>query len=211
MVTGGFAWRVLGVMTMDGYKSVSVSIEGVAPLIVSNGQMADPLNEWAQALKEISGKRKKSDDDLEEMGRLEFMGRLYVDGKRQPCIPSVNLEALIVAGAKKTKEGMIAKSGVLVDGQYWPLIYSGPKDPDKLWLAKNFVSRVRVSMTSGASVMRTRPQFPEWSLSFDVLYTPDLVNSRQLRGWIETAGRQVGMCDWTPRHGRYLVTKFEEA
>ena len=195
---------------MNGYKSVSVSVRGVAPLIMSNGQMADPLNEWAVALKEISAKRKKSDDDIEEMGRLEFMGRLYLGrDSKKPCIPSVNLEALINKGARKTKEGQIAKSGILVEGYDWPLEYDGPKSPDKMWADKQFVSRARVSMTSGSSVMRTRPQFNAWALSFQVNYLTDIVNLRQLEGWLLRAGREVGMCDWTPRHGRFIVEKFE--
>jgi len=193
----------------DGLKRYAVKLVGIAPLIMSNGQMADPLNEWAVALKDLSGKRKKSDSDHAEMGRLEFMGRLYTDDAGHPCIPSANLNALIVKGAKKSKEGMVAKTGILVDGQRWLLGYPGPKDPKKLWADRNYVSRARVSMkSSGSSVMRTRPMFPVWSIQFEVLAHADLVNGRQLESWLHRAGREVGMCDWTPQHGRFTVEEF---
>lgn len=194
----------------DGLKRYRIRLVGIAPLIMSNGQMADPLNKWSVELKELSGKRKKTDSDHAEMGRLEFMGRLYVDDKGHPCIPSQNLEALIVKGAKKSKEGQIAKTGLIVDGQTWAVEYDGPKDAKKLWADSKYVSRARVSMkASGSSVMRTRPMFPQWAVQFEVLAHSDLVNGRQLESWLHRAGREVGMCDWTPRHGRFSVEKFE--
>jgi len=41
-----------------------------------NGQLADPMNRFTKAIKEITGKRKKSDSDHMEISHLEFLGSL---------------------------------------------------------------------------------------------------------------------------------------
>lgn len=48
-------------------------------MLMHNGQLADPSNEWARAIKEISGKRAKTAADYEEMARLEWLGSLYLN------------------------------------------------------------------------------------------------------------------------------------
>jgi hypothetical protein len=41
------------------YKQLALTIIGTAPLVMHNGQTADPLNKYAKMLKGVSGKRKK--------------------------------------------------------------------------------------------------------------------------------------------------------
>jgi hypothetical protein len=45
------------------YKLLSLTIVGTAPLLMHNGQTADPLNKYAKMLKSVSGKRKKTEAD----------------------------------------------------------------------------------------------------------------------------------------------------
>lgn len=185
------------------HKEIDVTIKGVAPLIMHNGQLADPLNEHARAMKAISGKRKKTDEDHEELARLEWMGSLYLDDDLEPCIPGELIEALIVEGSKKHRSSPQAKSGVICDGN-WPLQYEGPRDPAAMWESGKFkkVAGVRVQKNR---VMRCRPLFRSWSLDFTVSYAPDVLNKETVREFVETAGRLVGLCDWRPKHGRFSV------
>ena len=68
---------------------VRLSIEGTAPLLMHNIRLADPLNPIAKAMKAISSKRKKTDDDLAQLARLEFEGGLYVLPDLGPYLPGV--------------------------------------------------------------------------------------------------------------------------
>lgn len=191
------------------YKTVSVEIQGVSPLIMHSGALADPLCEWNIAKKPILGKpaKKRTEDDLIELARIEFMGSLYM-GPNGPVIPGVNLEALIVEASKKTREGKLSKSSIIVDGD-WPLIYDGPKDADALWADKRFVNSVSAKVNN-ARVMRTRPIFPaDWQLKFEVMYLPSVVSAASIRTWLDTAGSLCGLGDWRPRYGRFVVTAFE--
>ncbi len=65
-------------------------IVGVSPLLMKNGQTADPLNVYAKAVAEISKKRNKTEADHLELSRREFFGALYID-QNGPFIPAVNI------------------------------------------------------------------------------------------------------------------------
>lgn len=188
------------------YQKIEARIEGVAPLMMSNIQTADPMNHWARKLKEISSKRKKTDDDHAEMARAEFLGRLYVGDDGAPCVPGEVLEAMLVCAAKLTKAGKVAKAGIIVDGNF-PLIYEGPRQPEKLVENPRFrnVTAVRVGQ---ARVMRTRPIFHAWALEFTVHYLPSVVDARQVLGWLDAA-QIIGLMERRPRLGRFKVEKAE--
>lgn len=167
-----------------------------------NGQLADPQNSVVKAMKQISGKRKKTDADFDELARLEFQGGLYM-GKTGPILPAHVLEAAIINGAKKSKEGTLAKPAFFVEDSAI-LEYEGPKDRDNLWENEDFriVSKVKVGQ---ASIMRTRPIFDKWACEFIVNYDDSLVNQEQVERWIDSCGQQVGFGDWRPRYGRFVV------
>ncbi len=98
---------------MAGYTQYEVELAGDS-LIMHNGQTADPLNPFSKAMKEISGKRKKTDSDYEAMANIEYKAGLYVDAKNNVIVPSRVLESVLVEGAKKSKEGKLALSGMFV-------------------------------------------------------------------------------------------------
>ena len=92
------------------YKTIDFHIRGVAPLLMHNGQLANPMNKFAKAMKAVTSKRKKTDEDHIELARLEFLGGLYADDQGRAVLPGEVIEGTIVAGAKKTKKGKDAKT-----------------------------------------------------------------------------------------------------
>ena len=186
-------------------KTLNFQIVGVSPLIMHNGRLADPSDSYTRAIKEISGKRKKTDADYEEMARLEFLGGLYLLDN-QPCIPSYVFEACLIGksgAARMENMGKKAAAALWVTGDF-PLMYDGPKDPHELWDDEQFrmVAPVRVGQ---ARVMRTRAMFKEWSAEISFGFNPDLLNEDMVRTWPEIAGEQVGLMDWRPKFGRFEV------
>lgn len=184
------------------YKELTFKITGVAPLILHNGQTADPLNPHSKSIAEITGKRKKTDADHREVARREYFAGLYLFNG-EPCIPAEMQEATIINGAKKHKRGPAAKAGIFVE-RHAPLRYAGPRKPEDLWQDENFQLRVACKVGQG-KVMRTRPIFQQWGIELILNYIPDLVNPEEIRGFIITAGNEIGFGDWRPRHGRFAV------
>jgi hypothetical protein len=183
------------------YQTIDFSIRGMAPLLVHNGQLADPLNPIAIRMREISGKRKKTDTDHIELGRLEFLGGLYLDDGK-PCIPGINIEAMLTDAGRKLRMGDAIKAGVISDGN-WPIIFDGPKDPDKMWEAGKFHDRRGVKLNGKVTVIRTRPIFNSWALKFSVSFLPDVINKKQVVDLVSLAGQRVGLGDFVPRYGRF--------
>jgi hypothetical protein len=96
--------------------------------------MANPLNPFSKELKAVSSKRVKTDADYAEMARIEFVGSLYMHSELGPVIPGANVEAAILAAAKKTKEGPLAKCAVFsADPGYFKLDYVGPRTAKELF------------------------------------------------------------------------------
>jgi hypothetical protein len=189
------------------WQKVSYKLTSDCPMIMHSGQTADPRNKWAKAIKQISGKRKKTDADYEEMARLEFSAGLYM-GKDGPIIPAANLDAMIINGAKKSREGVTAKSGVFALGDM-SMIYTGPRKVDDLWEEEEFrfSALVRVGQ---ARVARMRPIFREWSGVVTLNYEDSVLNLSRLDDWMFVAGTQVGLGDWRPQHGRFSVERLNE-
>lgn len=186
-------------------SSASFHIRGVAPLICHNPQLADPLNEWAKAVAEISSKRKKTEKDHEELAHREFLGGLYMSEKG-PVIPAGNIERMLRDAAAKSREGKNIQAGAIVV-EDCPIIYDGPKDAEKLWGKRDrFAIRVSTGVAR-ARIMRTRPWFPEWELKFEVLFDDLILNRSRISDFVELAGRVCGLGDWRPKHGRFEVLR----
>jgi len=182
------------------YKELKFKITGVAPLILHNGQTADPLNQHSKSIAEITGKRKKTDADYREVARREWFAGLYLYNG-EPCIPFQMLEASLIEGAKKHRRGPAAKAGIIVE-THTPIMYDGPRKPEELWEDERF--RIRVAAKVGTSkVMRTRPFFPQWSIDPVIKYLPDLLNAAEVETFVTAIGLQVGLGDWRPRFGRF--------
>jgi len=190
-----------------GYLQYECELSGDS-LIMHNGQTANPLNSFSKAMKEISGKRKKTDADYEAMSNIEYQAGLYLNSKNEVIIPSRVLESVLVEGAKKSKEGKLALSGMFVDTDAILVYEGGPMNMKQLMESPEH--RICVAVRVGmAKVMRTRPHFKDWTAKFKVSVNEQVANEAQLKRWLEDAGSYVGIGDWRPRHGRYEMLSFK--
>lgn len=193
-------------------RTIKIKIKGESPLILHNGQAADPRNSFAKALKAVSGKRKKTDSDYDEMARIEFMSGLYQFGG-DLVIPDYVLEAVMINGAKKSKRGTDCKTGMFFTKHASLQFPEKPESINEETLNKLFedgentlTSIVKVGMSK---VPRTRPLFREWSCEAEAIYDPQYLNLDSVKDFAADAGRQVGIGDWRPKHGRFTAEVVE--
>jgi hypothetical protein len=183
---------------------LTISVEGVSPLLMHNGQLANPLNPLVKEMKQHTGQRKKTDETYEEISRLEFKAGLYLNENGDVIIPSEVIESCLVDGAKKSKLGKQFKSAICVTDAVL-LQYGPPKTVDEMWADPAKFVDVRACKVGQARVMRTRPIFRNWGITFEVLYDSEQVNEENILRAVEDAGRQVGMCDFRPKFGRFQI------
>lgn len=186
-------------------KERSYTIRGVAPLVMHNEQLSDPLNKWSKLVAEISKKKRKTEDDLMEMSRREWFGGLYYGEKIGPHVPERCVERMLRDAAAKEKRGKDVQAALIVT-EPCKLLYDGPRDPDVMWKSERFLLRASVGQ-NGKRVIRSRPMFTDWSLTFVVNYDETVLQESDIDRFVEVAGRLCGLLDWRPKHGRFTVEK----
>ncbi len=146
---------------------------------------------------------KKTEEDVIEIQRLEFALGIYHDGDR-PVISADMVLAAVRDGAKAMRLGKEVERSVFLAEEAVPLEYEGPKSVSALWKNKRFVDS-RTVKVGAARVLRTRPKFEAWSLSFALEYDPDHLDRDALERAVVNAGSRVGLGDYRPRYGRFDV------
>lgn len=176
---------------------------GTEPLLMHSSRLANPLDDAAKAVKAVTSKRKKTDEDHEKIAYLEFLGGMYFDPQVGPYIPGENIMRCLVDGGKLTKQGTAITRGVIIKDQVNALAYDGPRNQDDLWAAKFYdMSSSKVGMQR---VMRTRPMFRTWSVQATGMVDPSVLELTDIETIATNAGLMVGLGDWRPRYGRFSV------
>jgi len=125
-------------------------------------------------------------------------------------IPVIALENCIIHAGREFKADKrrtmkeILKATIFVRPDY-AIVNDGVKEPD-------FIHEAQVvnPNTKGRNI-RYRPAFKEgWTARFQIdIDDPEVVPAERLKEILEFAGRRVGVGDWRPRYGRFLVAEFK--
>jgi hypothetical protein len=191
-------------------KTIKVKWTGIRPLVMHNGLMADPTNPLVRRIKEITskGSKKLTDADHEERDRLEWDAGLYWDTQDGLIMPSDNIERCIQLGAQKSRIGKDVQAAVFCATPHAVINHAGPKDKDKLYADPRYTLRKGVAVQK-SRIIRIRPMVPTgWSMTFDIEFDEGIVNPKNLLKAMADAGSLVGIGDWRPKFGRFLVEEI---
>lgn len=183
-------------------KTLKVTLTGTAPLIMHSDRAAIPGSDENRYLKELSGKRKKTEEDHVELAYREFFVGLYINDELGPYLPADNLLKALVEAGQKFKQGKIVKSAVIVDHDM-SLKYDGPRDAESLWEKKFYLQKTVVVQRN--RVARTRPMFTDWSVDADITFDEDMIDLADVKKLLSVAGSYIGLCDFRPKYGRFTV------
>ena len=183
-------------------NTIRLKITGTRPLLMHSDKFANPLDPLTKAHKELTSKRKKTDEDHEAIAKSEWMGGLYID-EAGPYLPGVNIESCLVAGGKLSKLGTQLKRSVEVLDEKCHLIYEGPRTAAGLWAARFYDARSVKVQT--ARLMRYRPLFRDWACVVEISYDPESINREQVIKCLEDGGQYCGVGDYRPKFGRFTV------
>jgi hypothetical protein len=191
-------------MSTNTIKTMHVKIRGVgAGLLMHSDRGMDRSDPLFRAMKEntsITGK-KRTDEIEEQKAKIEFSQSFYFDEDMGPYIPAQNIESCLKEAAKAQKLGKEFTRSVMVVEDKAPLEYDGPKSIDGLW--KGGFRDSRTVKLGQSRIIRTRPLFKNWSISFTVQYDSEFIDKETLDWAIETAGNRSGLGDFRPRFGRF--------
>lgn len=184
-----------GIAFQQPYR-VEVTIKGVAPIL---------FHAWNCESVESKGKAKKGSaekktDDVESY--------VYRNKDGDLCIPGEYLRGAIVGAAKfmqdprspRKSAADLFKAAIV---SLTPLASLGVKTWD--YLDKRRVTIMRNAIT------RSRPAMAEgWTCTFVLMVNlPEYVDEHMLNSTIQQAGRLIGLADFRPSFGRFLVTDYK--
>jgi len=187
--------------------TIEATIKGVAPLM----QHRYPIPDLASMSK--GGHKSTGAKDYSQ----EWKEYLYANAAGQIYQPSSHIEGAMIkaaAGFKVTgKRGKSYKdlfsANVFVD----PVeILHGIALPEELDTDgdKPLYLDMRPVVVMRARVVRIRPTFkPGWELAFTINVIDDEVGNEIVNDVLILAGKTVGIGDFRPKFGRFMVTRFE--
>lgn len=183
---------------MSDATKVRIELVGTSPLLMHNPQLVDPDCDITRQIKQLTGKRKKTDDDLRQIEKLEWYGGLFI-GDTPPLKgivvqPTSKVRKCISEAAKISRMGKQVERALTLSDVYVPLAYDGPTNIDELYTRDEFHSRLSVGIGQ-KRVMRVRPKFFPWALAVDGMLIESAMNFEDLERIVDLAGIIEGIGD----------------
>ncbi len=184
---------------------LTIELIGTRPMLQHNGRLANPLDQYAQALKAINGKRGKTDEDLQQVMMIEARGACWETTEGLLGVPNAAVWRCLFDAAKGFKRGQDIKRALILDDTVEPLLVSGKQVKCDDFLADLAHIDYRPVKIGMSKVMRARPRVDDWSSTHHFELLTDVIEPRDLAPIFERAGRLCGLGDWRPTYGTFSV------
>lgn len=186
-------------------------MNGTTPLIEHSPKCVNPLHPISKQMKELTSKRKKTEEDLQKISDLEWEAGVYWDDNIGLVVPNECLAATFLEGAKMNKNGSAFQKYVQVVDAMAPLDIGETQSYEKMKTDPRYRD-VRSVCVMRARVIRTRPRFNTWRTTFDLMYDESKIDPDVIALAIENAGNYVGLCEMRKMgYGRFAATVSEIA
>jgi hypothetical protein len=175
-------------------------------MLQHNGRLANPIDQWAQLLKALTSKRKKTDEDLAAIRQVEARGGCWETRDGLLGIPTSAVWRSIYDAATAYKLGASVKRALHFSDETIPLLVGGETVFCDDYLADAANIDYRPVVVNRVRTMRARPLVhPGWVSTHQFNLLDDVIDIRELVPVLERAGRLVGLGDWRPTYGTYDV------
>lgn len=173
-------------------KIVSVTIKGSSALLMHAYPMIEPPRGWEKTSPEEQAKVAEYRDPD---------GKLYVPGVAiQRCL--VGAAAYSKGKGRASLQKPVAACVLVM--------------PERVILSEQEYtvdSRPVVIAATKGRIVRHRPRFDNWELTFTIEYDTELLNEADLHRIVDDAGVRVGLLDFRPEKkgpfGRFMVTNWK--
>jgi hypothetical protein len=178
---------------------IQPTIVGTRALLMSNTTSMNRHHPLTKQWKAIVAKRKKTDEEMDEVEHLQWMMSVYFNAKLGPVLPTANILAATIGGARLFREGKLVERFVnFVEGDV-ALEYDGPRDLEKMWQSGHFTD----ASPTRRGVVAVRPIFQSWAATFSVQLDTAGLDERDFLRHLVKGGSVVGVGSWRKRYGRY--------
>jgi hypothetical protein len=186
-----------------------VKMIGRRPLMLANVQAASRFNHYAKRIAPLQAKTRKTEEDQDEILRLQWESSFYMHDDHGPVVPTANIFKSFVEAGKRTRAGKKVEGGVIALDAEVPLQYDGPRTLHGLWTAGDggfdspYVDVRLVTTSAGKKVDAARPIFREWSCESEWLLDPAMIDVDEFEDIVRRAGTAIGVGAYRLKYGRY--------
>lgn len=196
----------------NAMETITYKITGEEPLLLNNPRTVDPFDHFAKAKKIITAKRKKTDDDLLELRRLEVEAKVYFDDEIGIFVPATWVSAAIAGRA--WKQCKIAKSeirsAVFPVERRIKLGFDGDskvKSPADISGNSKFVTTMLLKQGQ-VKLAKCAPIFHNWSFSSSLEFDPSIIDRSSLCELLSDSSSYGGFGDFRPTYGRATFSEI---
>lgn len=189
-------------------KRIAIRIEGTKPLLVHKFTDAAAMDSTSGARKSTSGDR---GTPMEEAEKCLYKS---AEDEKTLVIPQPNLFRCILdagtffkSGKSKvtTQKSSMIPSCLSLDQVEYPIEHKEAWSVD---------TRSVCIPSTGGRILRHRPKFNDWALSFEAELDTDIIGIRLFREIVDAAGKRIGLGDFRPARkgpfGVFCVTSWTE-
>ena len=187
-------------------EQLKFKVKGISPLLMNNPQTVDPFNAYSRAKAVITSKRKKSDEDLLELRRLDIESKLYIDDDIGIYVPGTWVTAAVAGVSFKRLK--IAKKDIrgclFTNDNKIPLDFRGRnKVKTRADISGNPEFFHTMLLKQGqVKIAKSTPIFHEWSFTTSVDFDEDILDRDGLIQLLTYACVYTGWGDFRPTFGR---------
>lgn len=201
-------------------KQVKLHIKGETQLMLNNPQSVNPLNRFTKALKPLTSKRVKTDDDQLDIARLKFFASLYtdkpieLDGKWKGeaghyILPAEHFAKSFSEAAKENRLGQKFIRSVFIYADSILDFPNNDKSPKELWnIGEPYVDTRAVGIKN-VKIITTRALIPDWECDVVVNFDEGQLNKKEILQAVEIAGLRYGVGTYRQRFGKFTAKEIK--
>lgn len=182
---------------------MKVKLTGTQPLLMANGQLVDPLNEWTKLISQadtaMKGRNNKTETRIKEADRLRWLGHVYQE-EGYPVLPVDNFLGCLIKAGRHHKLGTKIAAGVYVMSAS-RLDFGGKgagKTVEEIVDMPEYTHR----KATRRGVIAHRPFFQTWSCEYEVAVDDRIIDKDDFLTVLDTAGA-TGIGAWPARFGKF--------
>lgn len=187
-------------------QQAKVVITGVCPLLQNNPQCVDPFNKFSKLKKPLTAKKRKTEEDLIELGNLDTESKIFFDDDLKVYVPTRWLTEQIITSAygiiKVGRDKM--RGGVFAVESKAKLNYRGMKKVQTIQdvvFDEQFRHRM-ILPQQNVRIAKDFPIFHDWSFETFIEFDDTVVDFSGLSSIIKRSAMYVGFGDFRPTFGR---------
>ena len=191
-------------------QSIKFRMEGTCPLMLNNPQTVNPMNHYSKALKELTSKRSKTDEDQNEIFHIKFLASCYYTDKGQYIIPANMIAKSFEAAAKENKLGAKFQRSVFVLNDALLKFPENGCSPEELW--QNHTDKyvdIRPVGVQKSKIVTARMIVPEWSLEGELSFDETQLNKSEIWLAMVNGGLRYGIGTYRQLYGRYRIKEIK--